>query len=254
MLLFNTNKNFAQDTLQPVKFSKAYLKSFLLDSKDVVIAPYHWRGTQWAVAGGAIATTGLLITNDKAINHFFQYNRTHLSNQLSKQVFEPFGSGKYSFPLLAGFGLHHAITKSERSGRVFYLGTKSIALSGLLVTVLKNTFQRHRPFQDTPANPYNWDFFSGNFKYHSFPSGHTMVAFSVATIIATEYHDYPIVPVLCYTIAALTGLSRIHDNKHYASDVFMGATLGFSVSKMIYFRNNWKINLAKKKSVLVAVN
>jgi membrane-associated phospholipid phosphatase len=237
-----------QDSLKfnPVKPNKFFFKSVLLDTRDVFIAPVHWQKQQWIMAGGVCAVTGGLIAFDRQINLYTQQKRNSYTDTLSKLFFEPIGRGIYSFPILGAFGLHHAITGNERSGRVFYLGAKSAAISALLVTVLKYTFERHRPYQDNPANPYQWEFYRGKLKYRSFPSGHTITAFSVATIIATEFNNNWYVPLICYTLAGLAGLSRMNDNKHWASDVFMGAALGFSVSKMIYYRNNWKINLKAK--------
>jgi membrane-associated phospholipid phosphatase len=242
----------AQDTLKvnPIKPHKYFFKSILLDTRDVFIAPIHWQKKQWIMAGGICAVTGTLLVFDRQINLFTQQNRNSLTDTVSKLFFEPLGRGIYSFPILGAFGLHNALTGNERSGRVFYLGTKSAAISALLVTVLKYTFERHRPYQDNPADPYQWDFYKGKLKYRSFPSGHTITAFSIATIIATEYNNTWYVPLICYSLASLAGLSRMNDNKHWASDVFMGAALGFSVSKMIYYRNNWKIKLKAKPNSL----
>jgi hypothetical protein len=67
----------------------------------------------------------------------------------------------------------------------------------------------------------------------SFPSGHTTVAFAAATVFAMEYHDRPLVPVISYTVASLIGLSRMTENKHWASDVFTGAGLGYLIGKQV---------------------
>ena len=58
----------------------------------------------------------------------------------------------------------------------------------------------------------------------SFPSGHTSAAFGVAEVVRTLYGNLPGIPF--YGLAVITGLSRIHDNKHYLSDVVAGAGLG----------------------------
>jgi len=63
----------------------------------------------------------------------------------------------------------------------------------------------------------------------SFPSGHTSSSFLVATIADDLYGSKIGVPA--YLLAGLTGLSRIHDNKHYLSDVIFGASLGIALGK-----------------------
>ena len=63
----------------------------------------------------------------------------------------------------------------------------------------------------------------------SFPSGHTSSSFLAATIADDLYGSKIGVPA--YLLAGLTGLSRIHDNKHYLSDVIFGAGLGIALGK-----------------------
>jgi membrane-associated phospholipid phosphatase len=86
--------------------------------------------------------------------------------------------------------------------------------------------------------------------YTSFPSGHTMVAFAAATVFAMEYRDRPLVPIISYSAASLIGISRLTENKHWASDVFGGAVLGYLCGKLVvnnYHRYN---KLQKEKHSL----
>ncbi len=63
----------------------------------------------------------------------------------------------------------------------------------------------------------------------SFPSGHTSAAFGIAEVMRVLYGDRVGMPF--YLAAVITGVSRIHDNKHYPSDVVAGAGLGIGVIK-----------------------
>ena len=63
----------------------------------------------------------------------------------------------------------------------------------------------------------------------SFPSGHTSNSFLTATIANEIYGNKVGIPA--YTLACITGLSRLQDNKHYASDVIFGAALGTAIGK-----------------------
>lgn len=60
--------------------------------------------------------------------------------------------------------------------------------------------------------------------HQSFPSGHAAVTFAAATVI--ERHLGWRKSVLGYTIASYVALSRLHDNRHYLSDVIFGAAVG----------------------------
>ena len=59
----------------------------------------------------------------------------------------------------------------------------------------------------------------------SFPSGHTSNAFALATVAQRHYGWKIGAPA--YGLACLMGISRIHQDKHWLSDVFAGATLGY---------------------------
>ena len=65
----------------------------------------------------------------------------------------------------------------------------------------------------------------------SFPSGHTIAAFSIATVIARRYGNHRWVPCAAYGIAALVGFSRLSLSAHFLSDVFLGGALGYSISR-----------------------
>jgi membrane-associated phospholipid phosphatase len=68
------------------------------------------------------------------------------------------------------------------------------------------------------------------------PSGHTIAALSVATIVARRYGNHKWVPCASYGMAALVGLSRITFSAHFIGDVFVGAALGHSLSRFAVLR------------------
>jgi len=70
---------------------------------------------------------------------------------------------------------------------------------------------------------------------HSFPSGHTTVAFVSATFLHEEYKDQSIwYSVAGYSIATATGVLRMLNNRHWMSDVFVGAGIGILTTKAVY--------------------
>lgn len=71
---------------------------------------------------------------------------------------------------------------------------------------------------------------------HSFPSGHTATAFMCATMLHKEYGCVsPWYSIGGYTVATLTGVSRILNNKHWISDVVTGAGIGILSTELGYF-------------------
>lgn len=241
---------FAQDSvsvkeLRPLTrsgFDKQYFGSYFKDTRDILIAPVKWKASQWISLAAIGATTGVLFVYDDEIKRLSQKLRTPLTNDISRYGLEPWGKGMYSMPLMAGFYLHGLIWNNDRSKRIALLGVKAFVLTGVFTQVMKFAFQRHRP--DATDNPYVFDGFGGNWKNESFFSGHTSTFFSIATIIACEYKDKKLIPPLVYTIAGIASLSRIHDNRHWASDVFVGAVVGYGIGKLIYSHNNWGIQIS----------
>jgi membrane-associated phospholipid phosphatase len=64
-----------------------------------------------------------------------------------------------------------------------------------------------------------------------FPSGHTIAAFSIATVVSRRYGNHRWVPYAAYGLAALVGFSRLSLSAHFLSDVFVGGALGYSISR-----------------------
>lgn len=72
--------------------------------------------------------------------------------------------------------------------------------------------------------------------YNSFPSGHTAMAFTSATLLHKEYgHLSPWVSIAGYTAATVTGISRMLNNRHWLSDVVVGAGVGILSTELGYF-------------------
>lgn len=71
---------------------------------------------------------------------------------------------------------------------------------------------------------------------NSFPSGHTATAFMTATMLHKEYgHLSPWTSIGAYGLATATGISRQLNNKHWMSDVMVGAGIGILATELGYF-------------------
>ena len=97
----------------------------------------------------------------------------------------------------------------------------SMGVAAVATELIKWPVGRVRP-EDTDTETDNYQPFSGNV---SFPSGHTALSFAWATAVDRETKA-GWVPWVVYPIATVVGWSRIHDDKHWASDVVAGAAVG----------------------------
>jgi len=134
------------------------------------------------------------------------------------------------------------VRKDAYGQRTSLLAGEAVADGEILATVIKNVTRRLRPADIPP----NGDFSESWFRSHgtvtggrgSFPSGHAIAAFSVATVFADRYREHRWVPWVAYGLAGLVGFSRITLQSHFPSDVFAGATLGYVISHYVVLRNH----------------
>ena len=86
--------------------------------------------------------------------------------------------------------------------------------------------------------------------YNSFPSGHTAQAFAAATFLSEEYKKkFKWMPYAAYGLASSVAVLRMANNKHYISDVLVGAGLGILLMKLSYLTHQQKLN--KKIAVIL---
>jgi membrane-associated phospholipid phosphatase len=133
------------------------------------------------------------------------------------------------------------LRKDSYAKNTALLAGEAVADSEILTTVLKDIDGRLRPAAVPPNGNFADTWFDrkgsilrGN---GSFPSGHTIAAFSVATVTARRYgRQHRWVPIVAYGAAAAVGFSRITLSSHFPSDVFMGAALGYSIGRFAVLR------------------
>ena len=172
--------------------------------------------------GGALVFSGLI---DDAVQEDFQEWRNPATNSMAR-VGNAFGAGQYVYPaLLAGWVAGNAFG-SEGLRRASGHALVAATVAGVAVTALKWTVGRQRPNSGFDSD--HFDHF--NFKDSSFPSGHTSIAFSLASSLSRDikgrWDD-----IALYGAASLTGLARMNDNKHWLSDVVGGAAVGIFAGK-----------------------
>ncbi len=105
----------------------------------------------------------------------------------------------------------------------------ALTAAGVVNGAVKSGLGRRRPGADNDAGSFRP--LSLADQWQSFPSGHAVVAFSLATAISEEAQE-PLVSVLSYGAAALVGWSRVYEDRHWASDVVGGAIIGTVASRL----------------------
>ena len=211
-------------TAYDVRLNWPYFKHFWYDGLGILASPFHWQRNDF-IKLGAFAAVGIgLYSQDQAIQDWVRKNKTNTSEDFASVV-EPLGNGRYLLISSGVIYINGMIFKNQRSKRLALLILESQAVVGLLGQSMKYLSSRHRPRND--SSTYNmWDG-PGFSPFTSFPSGHAHTIFAMATTIALEYEDKALVAPVAYTIAGLTSISRVHDDAHWASDVWVGVLLGY---------------------------
>jgi membrane-associated phospholipid phosphatase len=229
LIIFLLLTGYAGGQVDSVKLDRPYLGQVVTDARDLVMAPCRWGTRDWVRAAALAGTTILLTAADEPVGDFFQSRRTESLDHISRFGLEPWGN-PYAMAAIGGFVAAGELFDQPRIRSTGYLAAESFLISGLLVRIPKLLAGRQRPDAWPPSSPSG---FKGPFKGSSFPSGHTTAAFSVASVIAFQYGHKKWVPLVAYSVAGLTGISRMYDNRHWLSDVFAGAVVGTLTGRMI---------------------
>jgi membrane-associated phospholipid phosphatase len=187
---------------------------------------HWWHG---AVVIGGVSALMLL---DHAGRNFFQDNRSHTSNDIASGL-RHFGQPEVFGTVTLGLVGAGLISGNQEISRVGGRLAATLALAGAAQTGFKLALGRPRPNASSDVDGFVP--FSGQ---DAMPSGHTAIAFALATALADDIHR-PWASVGLYTMAAGVGWSRLNDNKHWVSDVAMGAMLGITSAKLVNGR--WQI-------------
>ncbi len=211
------------------RLNGAYVKQLGRDFVDVISSPAKWGTGDLLKFAAFIGTGAFLYGFDKDIYDWVQRNKSRTSVDASA-VISKFGNGGYLTAFMAALYAGGEIFDRPGLRRTALLSLESFLTTSALVLCLKAGVGRARPNAGESSRSFHpFSFKSG---YASFPSGDAAGAFAVATTIAEESPD-TVVDVLAYGLAGLVAVYRVHDRKHWPTDVLAGSALGFFVAKKI---------------------
>jgi membrane-associated phospholipid phosphatase len=226
------------DPDRPVSW-KLLLPNILNDQKHIWTFPVRLaQGQNLIPTAAVLGTTAALTALDPIEAPYFRNTSTfHWFNNTFS------GNATAIGTIVAPVSLYAAglIRKDSKMQHTALLAAEAVADSEVLTTVFKDTTRRVRPEAIPAHGNYSdtWTDSGGSIVRGngSFPSGHTIAAFSVATVVSRRYgQKHRWVPYVSYGLAALVGASRLTLSAHYLSDVFMGGALGYSISRFTVLR------------------
>jgi membrane-associated phospholipid phosphatase len=203
-------------------------KFILYDQKAIWTSPFHTskRDAKWWAIWGGI--TGGLIASDRYIERNAPNNATlvRVGNDASY-----LGEAYTVLPIAAGIYFLGTAEGKDHLRETGLLSFEAVADVTVMQLALKEILGRERPLEGHgngafEQSPNRWN--------SSFPSGHSITTFAIASVIAHEYRHHWWVTALMYGYGAGVAAARLAANKHFPGDVVAGSVMGWFVGDYVY--------------------
>ena len=146
------------------------------------------------------------------------------------------GSAYSLVPLSAGFYFIGTKAHSDRFRETGLLCFEALIDSNVTVQAVKLVANRARPLQGDNGHG---GFESGPSRWNSsFPSGHSINTWAMASVIAHQYRHSRLVPILSYALATTVVVSRVGARAHFPGDVLAGSAMGWFIGDYVFGRRH----------------
>jgi membrane-associated phospholipid phosphatase len=199
------------------------------DQKTIWTSPFHTSKRDmkwWLIFGGA---TGALIATDKYVSR--NAPNTPTLNTLGNDV-SYLGEAYTLIPIASGFYFLGTAYGSDHFRETGLLSFEALADVTILQFALKSIADRQRPTEGNGSGRFEAS--SGPRYNSSFPSGHAIETFTLASVLAHEYPHKLWVKILAYAYAGGVVGARLAANQHFPGDVMAGGAIGWFVGDFVY--------------------
>jgi len=197
---------------------KRSIKGIGADQKRLYLAPFEAHNIKWDLI--TLVGTGALLAADRHIEN----NVSH-SNFSTYQAISNTALGGLAGSLAAVY-IYGLKTEHHHARETGEIELETLINTFLIYTPMQLIFARQRP--DEGNN--HGDFFKHHAINTSFPGGHAMFTWAMASVLADEYPK-PWARVLSYGAAFTVTFSRFMARDHWSSDMFIGTALGLAIAE-----------------------
>lgn len=233
-----------QDTVRVHKYN---FSEFGHETWMFVKQPTKWDGSDWLRIGVVGGGTFLLMQVDQPIRDMVVKDQRYYKSvpieggRMWAELYPP-------VLLFAGFATHSLITDDIRTRKVAYEIAQAMLYAGLVDKILSISFGRAKPFVNEGPKTFHPfltidPLLQDN---QSMPGGHCVIGFALSTVLSRNAGPLWL-KTLAYVPAALTFVSRVYQDRHWTSDDFLGASLG-------YFVATWVVDLHEQQNSRVQVS
>jgi hypothetical protein len=205
-------------------------RNILTDQKAIWTSPARINESNAIVPVALVLATTLAIATDHQVMSSSKFQNTSLNNEASTASSGLVGGFIAAPALIYGIGyIHH----DEHATETGILSGEAILDSLGVNEVLKIVALRERPTVDNAKGR----FFQTSVGFNSsFPSNHSIIAWSSAAVIASEYKG-PLTQIAAYGLATGVSVSRVLARQHFPSDVLVGSAVGWLIGRFVVHRH-----------------
>jgi membrane-associated phospholipid phosphatase len=205
----------------------------LTDQKKIWTSPFRTSKADakwWALLGGA--TVALVATDRYTSKEWPDSPSLRTVGSRTSAI----GAAYTLIPIASGFYFLGSAKSSERFRETGLLCFETLVNTTLVETILKLATDRERPLEGN-GNGAFWQS-SGPPWNASWPSGHAINTFGVASVFAHEYHDKLWVKIAAYGYAVSVVGARLAAKRHFPGDVVAGGAMGWFIGDYVYGRRH----------------
>jgi membrane-associated phospholipid phosphatase len=195
-------------------------------------SPLRWKGKDWAKFGAVMGGTVALTLADQPVRRFWDNKNSKVLDEISNIGYH-YGKPYIGFTMAAGLYASGLFIKNPWARETALMLSTSLVTSGLIEMALKPLVGRARPMQE--RGNYELSFMNKEHGFHSFPSGHASMAFTVSFVLAKRVQSVPL-KIAFYSLAGATTICRLYSDAHWVSDVAFGSVLGWYCSEAVIKR------------------
>jgi membrane-associated phospholipid phosphatase len=201
----------------------------LRGAEHVFVSPLHWQCRDLGAVSGTLWITGGSAFFDQHLRDAAQQDgNAHARVADAARVY---GEGWFVVGVTLGAYGTGILIKDRWLRETALLAGTAILVSTVVTRVLKPVIGRGRPYLNSGNGIFRM-FSLAEEDYHSFPSGHTVAAFALSSVLAARI-DHPLATIGLYGMASLTALSRVYTDQHWFSDVIFGGILASAIGRSL---------------------
>lgn len=201
--------------------------------------------TDLVYTAGFIGGLAAAFTLDQGVRDVVSRNQNSATKSIT-DIGERYGNVIYAGALSFGLfttGLLLDNQKIENTGRVLF---EALLIAGGTAQIIKIVSGRSRPFTNEGSAAFN--FFELDNPHNSFPSGHTVVAFTTTAVLAATIKNV-YASIGLYGLAGLTAYQRIYSDNHWFSDTILAAALGTVIGNALVMINDMRFENSSQRKI-----